>query len=413
MAGKAKTGRRTPVRGAGRSRPRTAGVRSRGEVRRNPAAAGRGGVRSSASVRRPHAMDYSIVFLVIFLVGFGLVMVYSTSSYRGSLYMDDAAYWLKRQAFFAVLGIAAMFFVARIDYHFWKSKKWMLPVYYWGTILLLIFTLIFAAVSHGSRRWLNIGPLSFQPSEAAKVSLILIFAIYISRNAKKLRTWKGIVKCFALAVPIIVVVGIENLSTCIILMAITVIMIFVASDKWKPFFAIGGVGIAGIAVLLLTQGYRVERIKIWLNPEQYETGLQTMQGLYAIGSGGLFGKGLGQSMQKMGFLPETHNDMIFSIICEELGLFGAISILIIYFVLLWRFMVVALNAADLYGSMIVVGTIAHLGIQVFINIGVVTNTIPNTGIPLPFISYGGTSLCFLLIEMGLVLSVSRYMRIKE
>ena len=171
--------------------------------------------------------------------------------------------------------------------------------------------------------------------------------------------------------------------------------------------------VAGIAILLLTQGYRVERIKIWLNPEQYETGLQTMQGLYAIGSGGLFGKGLGQSMQKMGFLPETHNDMIFSIICEELGLFGAVGILIIYFVLLWRFMVVALNAADLYGSMIVVGTIAHLGIQVFINIGVVTNTIPNTGIPLPFISYGGTSLCFLLIEMGLVLSVSRYMRIKE
>ena len=144
-----------------------------------------------------------------------------------------------------------------------------------------------------------------------------------------------------------------------------------------------------------------------------QTPAETMQGLYAIGSGGLFGKGLGQSMQKMGFLPETHNDMIFSIICEELGLFGAISILIIYFVLLWRFMVVALNAADLYGSMIVVGTIAHLGIQVFINIGVVTNTIPNTGIPLPFISYGGTSLCFLLIEMGLVLSVSRYMRIKE
>lgn len=386
MAGKDKTARRVPSGGT---------------------------VRSRTAVRRPHAMDYSIVFLVIFLVGFGLVMVYSTSSYRGSLYMQDAAYWLKRQAVFAIIGIIAMFFVARVDYHFWKSRKWMLSAYYWGTILLLIFTLIFAVVSHGSRRWLRLGPLSFQPSEVAKVSLILIFAIYISRNVRHLRTWKGIIKSFVLAIPVIGVVGIENLSTSIILLAITVIMIFVASDKWKPFFAIGAAGIAGIAVLLLTQGYRVTRIKVWLNPEQYETGLQTLQGLYAIGSGGLFGKGLGQSMQKMGFVPETHNDMIFSIICEELGLFGAVGVLIIYFVLLWRFMVVALNAADLYGSMIVVGAIAHLGIQVFINIGVVTNTIPNTGIPLPFISYGGTSLCFLLIEMGLVLSVSRYMKIKE
>ena len=368
--------------------------------------------QSRPVVRRPHAMDYSIVFLVIFLVGFGLVMVYSTSSYRGSLYMDDAAYWLKRQAIFAVIGVIAMFLIARVDYHFWKSRKWLLPVYYWGTILLLVVTLIFAAGSHGSKRWLSIGPLRFQPSEVAKVSLIVILAIYLSRNVKHLRTWKGIFKSFAMMLPIIVIVTVENLSTGIILFAITVIMIFVSTDKWKPFFVVGGVGIAIMVIFLLTQGYRVERVKVWLNPEQYETGLQTMQGLYAIGSGGLFGKGLGQSMQKMGFLPETHNDMIFSIICEELGLFGAIGILIIYFVLLWRFMVVAWNAADLYGSMITVGTIAHLGIQVFINIGVVTNTIPNTGIPLPFISYGGTSLCFLLIEMGLVLSVSRYMKMK-
>lgn len=363
--------------------------------------------------RRPHTMDYSIVFLVIFLVGFGLVMIYSTSSYRGSLYMNDPAYWLKRQAVFAIIGVIAMLLIGRMDYHIWKSKKWMLPLYYWGTIFLLIFTLIFAAVSHGSKRWLSIGPLSFQPSEMAKVSLILVLAIYISRNIKQLRTWQGILKTFVLSLPIIGIVGIENLSTCIILMAITVIMIFVASDKWKPFLVVGGVGLTGLIILLLTQSYRLDRIRIWLNPEQYENGLQTMQGLYAIGSGGLFGKGLGQSMQKMGFLPETHNDMIFSIICEELGLFGAISILILYFVLLWRFMVVALNAADLYGSMIVIGAIAHIGIQVFINIGVVTNTIPNTGIPLPFISYGGTSMCFLLVEMGLVLSVSRYMRVKE
>ena len=358
-------------------------------------------------------MDYSIVFLVVFLVGFGLVMIYSTSSYKGSLYMDDAAYWLKRQALFAGIGLVAMLFVGKMDYHFWKSRRWMINLYYWGTIGILLFTLVFAAVSHGSKRWISIGPIRFQPSEAAKVSVILVLAIYISRNVRQLRSTKGILKTFMLMVPIIGIVGIENLSTSIILLAITVIMIFVASDKWKPFIAIGLAGVAGMVVLLVTQSYRMERIMIWFHPEQYEKGLQTMQGLYAIGSGGLFGKGLGQSMQKMGFLPETHNDMIFSIVCEELGLFGAVSILILYFVLLWRFMVVAINAEDLYGLMIVVGAIAHIGIQVFINIGVVTNTIPNTGIPLPFISYGGTSMCFLLVEMGLVLSVSRYMRLKE
>ena len=368
--------------------------------------AGKTGVRSRTAVRRPHAMDYSIVFLVIFLVGFGLVMVYSTSSYRGSLYMNDAAYWLKRQAVFAVIGVVAMFLVARIDYHFWRSRKWMLPVYYWGTILLLIFTLVFAAVSHGSKRWLNIGPLSFQPSEAAKVSLIVIFAIYISRHAKQLRTWKGILKSFVLAVPIIVVVGIENLSTCIILLAITVIMIFVASDKWKPFIAIGLAGVAGIAILLLTQGYRVERIKIWLNPEQYETGLQTMQGLYAIGSGGFFGKGLGNSTQKLGALPEAQNDMIFSIICEELGLVGASTIILLFLILIWRLFVIATRTPDLLGALIATGAMAHMMIQVILNIAVVTNSIPNTGITLPFISYGGTSVMFLLMEMGLVLSVS-------
>lgn len=362
---------------------------------------------------RPHAMDYSIVFLVLFLVGFGLVMIYSTSSYKGSLYHNDAAYWLKRQALFAGIGVLAMFFVARRDYHIWKSRKWLLYLYYAGTMFLLLFTLVFAAVKHGSKRWIAIGPIRFQPSEVAKVALILILAMYISQHVKDLRTTKGIIKAFLLAVPIIAVVGVENLSTCIILLAITVIMIFVSTDKWAPFLVVGGIGIAGIVVLLLTQSYRMDRIYTWLNPAESENGLQTMQGLYAIGSGGLFGKGLGQSMQKMGFLPETHNDMIFSIVCEELGLFGAICVIGLYFVLLWRFMVVAVNAADLYGSMIAIGAIAHIGIQVFINIGVVTNTIPNTGIPLPFISYGGSSMCFLLVEMGLVLSVSRYMRVKE
>lgn len=358
-------------------------------------------------------MDYSILFIVLILVAFGLVMVYSTGSYKGSLYMNDAAYWFKRQAIFAFIGVIGMLVVSRIDYHKWNCRKWQLPAYYWGTILLLVFTLIFATVSHGSKRWIGIGPLRFQPSELAKVTVILILAAYITGHIRQLQNTKGILKSFAIMMPVLIVVGVENLSTSIILLAISVIMIFVSTKLWKPFFIIGAIGAAGIAILIFTQGYRMNRIYTWRHPETSENGLQTLQGLYAIGSGGLFGKGPGQSMQKMGFLPETHNDMIFSIVCEEFGLFGGISILFVYFALLWKFMVVAINAEDLYGSLIAIGAIAHIGIQVFINIGVVTNTIPNTGIPLPFISYGGSSLCILLVEMGLVLSVSRYMRIKK
>lgn len=363
--------------------------------------------------RRPHAMDYSIVFIVIFLVGFGLVMVYSTSSYKGGLYMNDAAYWLKRQAIFAVLGIVGMLFISKTDYHRWRAWKWSLHAYYFGTIVLLLFTIAFATATHGSKRWLGIGPFRFQPSEVAKVTVILILAGFITQNIRQIQHWKGVLKTFFFISPVIAVVGLENLSTSIILLGISAIMIFVSTKEWKIFGAIAGIGLAGIGGLILYQPYRIERFQIWFHPESSDKGLQTMQGLYAIGSGGLFGKGLGQSMQKMGFLPETHNDMIFSIVCEELGLFGALCILALYFTLLWRFMVVALNAEDLYGSMIVIGAIAHIGIQVFINIGVVTNTIPNTGIPLPFISYGGSSLCILLLEMGLVLSVSRYIRIKN
>lgn len=358
--------------------------------------------------------DYTLLFVVVFLVCFGLVMIYSTSSYSATIEEGDSLYYLKRQALFAAAGFAAIFVITRFDYHTWT--KFLFFAYIVAIILqVLVFVPGIGVEVNGSRRWIKIISNSFriQPSEIGKLVLIMFLAYVCSITVNQLKNFWGIVKVMALALPIIVLVVITNLSTAIVLTGITFVIVFVASDRYKPFIAmIGIVAVGGMAGLML-QGYRMQRIEAWLNVETSDYAYQTRQALYAIGSGGLFGKGLGQSMQKMGFLPETHNDMIFSIICEELGLFGAIGILIIYFVLLWRFMVVAWNAADLYGSMITVGTIAHLGIQVFINIGVVTNTIPNTGIPLPFISYGGTSLCFLLIEMGLVLSVSRYMKMKE
>lgn len=371
--------------------------------------------KKSQKTRKARAqnMDYSILFLVLFLVGFGLVMLYSTSSYKGSLYYNDTAYWVKKQAAFAVIGIIAMLIVSRIDYHFWKKKPWFAWVYYGVTVLLLLITLVLGKASHGASRWIPLGPIKFQPSELAKIAMILFLAAFINSKAKEMRTIWGIAVPFIISIPVLGLVGYENLSTCLLLLIICVAMIFVATPLYKPFLGLGGIGIAGALLLLKLAPYRIERINIWRNPAAYEKGNQTMQGLYAIGSGGLFGKGLGQSMQKLGFLPEANNDMIFSIICEELGLFGALCVLILFFTLLWRFMVIAVNAEDLYGSMIVIGVIVHIGMQVFFNVAVATNTMPNTGIPLPFISYGGSSLVFLLVEVGLVLSVSRYIRIKK
>ena len=215
----------------------------------------------------------------------------------------------------------------------------------------------------------------------------------------------------------------DNLSSAIIIFGIAFLMLFVASPEYKRFLLMGAAGIAGAALLVFvilqmdssSLDFRGNRILAWLNPEDYATGtgFQTLQSLYAIGSGGIFGKGLGQSIQKLGFLPEAQNDMIFSIICEELGLFGGIAVILLFILLCWRFMVIANNAPDLFGALLVVGVMGHIAIQVILNIAVVTNTIPNTGISLPFISYGGSSVMFLLIEIGLVLSVARGIRLKS
>ena len=208
------------------------------------------------------------------------------------------------------------------------------------------------------------------------------------------------------------------MSSAIIIFGIATVMVFVCSQKTLPFMLIGGAITGGAALIVYmvmhgiipeTLSYRTARIRAWLQPEAYAsgTGYQTLQSLYSIGAGGIFGKGLGQSTQKLGFVPEAQNDMIFSIICEELGLFGAIAILLMFVILIWRFVIVANNASDQFGAFIVTGVMAHIAIQVILNIAVVTNTIPNTGITLPFISYGGTSILFLLYEIGLCLSVSR------
>lgn len=352
-------------------------------------------------------LDYTLLFVLIILIGIGLILLYSTSAYNGQNKFQDAYYYVKKQGIATVLGIVGMFVIAKIDYHRWVPFA---NLGYLMSIVLSILVMLVGEEYNGSKRWLSLGPLSFQPSEFSKVALILFLACLISRQKKGVDSWGTMVRLMLPVLPITALVGASNLSTAIIILGIAVVLIFVASSKYMQFIWMGVLGVGFMAIFLALESYRLERLAIWRNPEQYEKGYQTLQGLYAIGSGGLFGRGLGESVQKLGFLPEAQNDMIFSIICEELGLFGAGTIIILFLILIWRFFIIAINAKDLLGALIATGALAHMMIQVILNIAVVTNSIPNTGITLPFISYGGTSVLFLLLEMGLVLSVSNLVR---
>lgn len=371
------------------------------------------GRRNKTRQKKTKYCDYSLFFLGIFLLGFGLVMLYSVSAYNANLKYDgDTLHYLRRQGFAAVLGITAMIAISKIDYHIWIYFG---NFAYFLALVLCVAVLFMTDARNGSTRWMQLGPLNFQPSELAKLATILFLSGIVCRIPKQIGKFANLIKVMIMIVPIFVIVAYANLSTAIIIMGIAIVITFVASPKYWQFFAMGGVGIVGGGVLfIMAATYRMDRIDAWLHPENYtsDTAFQTLQGLYAIGSGGLFGKGLGQSMQKLGFVPEAQNDMIFSIICEELGLFGAMCVILLFLLMIWRLMVIANNASDLYGALIVSGIMAHIAIQVILNIAVVTNTIPNTGITLPFISYGGTSTSFLLAEMGLALSVSRGIRLE-
>ncbi|MBR4982944.1 MAG: cell division protein FtsW [Lachnospiraceae bacterium] len=389
----------------------------------------KGNLRSVKTRKKDeYFFDYSLLFVVLFLLGFGLVMVYSASSYDASTsksFNYDAAYFLKKQAFSGVLGIVAMFVVSFIPYRFWE--RFATLGYLVSAVLIVLVLTPLGIEANGARRWLNLG-ISVQPAEIAKLAMILFLASLICKMGKTIRTPKGFWVVAFVPVPICLMVWkiTDNLSSAIIIFGIAILMLFVASPDYKRFFLIGGlVAAAAVSVVIVLQnmdtaqlqnaGFRSARIMAWLSPEDYAsgTGFQTLQSLYAIGSGGLFGKGIGQSMQKLGFLPEVQNDMIFALICEELGIFGGICVILLFVLLIWRCMVIASNASDLFGALLVVGVLGHVAIQVILNIAVVTNTIPNTGISLPFISYGGSSVMFLLIEMGLVLSVGRGIRLKE
>ena len=359
--------------------------------------------------------DYNLLFLVVFLVCFGLVMLYSSSSYicaNSAKYGYDAAYYLKLQLRNYIIGVFGMVFFIAVPYTSWKKFGWMA---YFVSFILCVLVIFIGSESHGQARWIYIGPIGFQPSEVAKVGVIVFLAMLLEKIPKQLKSWKTLVKVFGMLIPIVGAVAYNNLSTAIIILGIAVCMIFVASPKYVHFIAVGIAGAIFAVVFVAAAGYRVGRIEAWLHPETADPNAvyQTMQGLYAIGSGGLFGKGLGESLQKLGNVPESQNDMIFTIICEELGLFGAVCVIMLFMLVLWRMMVISNNAPDLFGSLLVVGVMSHIAIQVILNIAVVTNSIPNTGVILPFISYGGTSILILMCEIGLVLGVSRSIRLEN
>lgn len=350
--------------------------------------------------------DYNLLLLLIFLICFGLVMLYSASSYSASINFSNSAYYVKKQIIFYGIGTVVMIVMASIPYTFWK--RWATIIY--AVAIALCVVILIPGVgrsSHGQSRWIQVGPIGFQPSEAAKIAVIIFLAMMFERTYSKMGDFRTLIKLFLLVLPVVGPIAWNNLSTAVIIMGIAFCMAFVASPKYSHFAVVLLAGVAFILLFIFGASYRGDRVNAWLHPETAgDDGFQTLQGLYAIGSGGLFGKGLGESMQKF-IVPEAQNDMIFSIICEELGLFGGVCIIVLYGLFLWRMLVICNNANDLFGALLVTGVMSHIAIQVILNIAVVTNTIPNTGVTLPFFSYGGSSVMFLMLEMGLVISVSR------
>ena len=366
--------------------------------------------------------DYNLLACGVLLTGFGLIMLYSTSAYDAQVEYGSDTYFLFRQALFSVGGLAAIFVFSMIDYHFYARYA---GYFYLFSNLLLLVTKFIGHEVNGAKRWIKIGPIQFQSAEPAKLAIILFLSVLIVQFGKKLKGFKAPAVLFAFGALTFLLTWkfTENLSTAIIILGITCALIFVAHPKTAPFVLTAGiglpVGIVGVRGYVSSLGasgnFRFNRVLAWIDPEKYSDGggYQVLQGLYAIGSGGLFGKGLGNSTQKIQSIPEAQNDMIFSIICEELGLFGAVLLTILFVFLLYRLMFIAQNAPDLLGSLIVTGIFAHIALQVILNIAVVLNVIPTTGVTLPFISYGGTSILFLMTEMGIALNVSRQIRIKD
>jgi cell division protein FtsW len=357
--------------------------------------------------------DFILLIITLTLLAVGLIMVYSASAVWAEYKFHDAFFFAKRQMLFAGVGIAAMFFIMNINYWTWRS---------WAkTILIVCFVLLILVlipgvgnVRNGSRSWIGVGAFSIQPSEFMKLAMIAFLSKYLSENQKLITTFrKGLVPSLALVFTAFAMIMLQpDLGTGTVMIGTCIVMIFVAGARVSHFAGLGLLGVAGFVGLIVSAPYRMKRITSFLDPwsDPLGSGFQIIQSLYAIGPGGLFGLGLGESRQKFFYLPEPQTDFIFAILSEELGFIGGSFIILLFALLLWRGIRIALGAPDLYGSFLAVGIIAMIAIQVMINIGVVTGLMPVTGITLPFLSYGGSSLTLMLVAIGVLLNISRYSR---
>ncbi len=365
--------------------------------------------------------DWNLVLVLLFLLGFGLIMVYSASSFVAVRDFGNPTHYFSKQAIADLIGIAGAAVVMFIPYKIY-NKHWIFPWIFYGiAVVMPLLTIPFGVSSHNASRWIEIGSTGFnvQPAEISKIAMIFFMAAWLQGHKKTLSTLK--IFLLTLAFPLLpsglVLFVTDNLSTAIIIYGICFLMAFLVSrDYAKYLIALAIVGVIAVIVIVYVgnadisgEGFRLARIYSWLHPENSsdDNAHQVLQSMYAIGNGGVWGRGLGQSIQKISNLPEPHNDFIFSIICEELGIVGAITVIILFILLISRIYMIARDTQDTYGYLLVVGVMSHIMIQVVMHIAVATNSMPNTGVSFPFISYGGTSACFLLAEMGLVFSVNR------
>lgn len=362
-------------------------------------------------------IDFILLIDVLLMLALGVVMVMSASSPTSLSETGNSYRYLKTQALCAVGGLGIMLFVSNIPYNAYKK---FYKIIYVSVIILLASVAVVGKSVSGATRWIDLGFISFQPSEVAKIGLIIFYATLLTKNKNRLsELWGGFLYPFMFLVPVIgILIGVQNhLSATILIVMIVSIMMLMAGSKLKYFLSFGLMGAGGLGGILLLRAkltgagsFRLQRLITFMDPfaDKQGTGWQIIQSLYAIGSGGLFGVGLGKSTQKYLYLPEAHNDFIFSIIAEELGFIGCIVVIAMFSIFIWRGIIIAMKAPDMFSSLVAAGITTMVGLQAIINIAVVTSSMPNTGMPLPFFSYGGTSLLILLASVGILLNISRY-----
>ncbi len=355
--------------------------------------------------------DFILFFTVIALLAIGVVMVFSASAVSAQVNFQDSYYFLKRQLVWVSLGLLGMIILMNIDYHIWRkgSKPFLL-----FTILLLILVLIpgLGKVVNGARRWLGFGSLYVQPSELAKLAVALFCSDYLAKNQEKVTKFmKGVVPVLALLLLVFGLILKEpDLGTALSIGGMVFVMLYAAGAKLSHLFSLGAAGVVGIIAAIIAEPYRMKRLLAFSNPwaDPLDTGYHIIQSLYALGSGGLFGVGLGRSREKFLYLPEPHTDFIFAILGEEMGFLGTATVLLLFFLLAWRGFRVAMSAPDIFGSMLATALTTVITMQALMNVAVVTASMPVTGIPLPFISFGGSALIFNLAGIGILLNISRY-----